>query len=139
MQGFKLLRVQDLSENLFLRTVLVLVLFLLGCGEERPSTVMSVESFKPLLKEMLIAESGVEALPLSYTEKKESREQRYRLIFQNAHISSEEFFTSFEYYRMQPEMMDSMYASILDELNESLMQQRMTVSPGLEASLPNRP
>ena len=100
---------------------------------------MSAESFRPLLKEMLIAESGVEALPLSNTEKKDAREQRYRLIFQNAGISAEEFFTSFEYYRMQPEIMDSLYANILDELNESLMQQRMPINPGLEASLPSRP
>jgi hypothetical protein len=139
MQRFKLLRVQDLSPNSYFRVLLILVFFLISCGEDRPATVMSTESFKPLLKEMLIAESGVEALPLSYTEKKEAREQRYRLIFQNASISADEFFTSFEYYRMQPEIMDSMYTSILDELNETLMQQRMTISPGLEASLPNRP
>jgi len=130
--------VQALSVNLFLGILLNLVLFLFGCGEERPSTVMSAKSFRPLLKEMLIAESGVEALPLSYTEKKDAREQRYRLIFQNAGISAEEFFTSFEYYRMQPEIMDSLYANILDELNESLMQQRMPINPGLEASLPSR-
>ncbi len=139
MHGFKLLRVQDLSVNLFLGVLLNLVLFLFGCGEKQASTVMAAESFRPLLKEMLIAESGVEALPLSYTEKKEAREQRYRLIFQNAGISAEDFFNSFEYYRMQPEIMDTLYAHILDELNESLMQQRMTINPGLDSSLLNRP
>lgn len=119
---------------------LILILgSLTGCQEELPNGILSPESFRPLLKEMLIAESGVEGLSISYAEKKEARDQRYRIICKEQGVELESFFTSFEYYRSHPEMMDSMYAVILDELNEDLMQQRSSINPGLEAAITNRP
>lgn len=122
-----------------LRTLLIGLLMLTGCGESGSEAVIPVEEFRPLLLEILIAESGVEALPLTYSEKKEAREVRYRMVCKEKNISPEQFMSSFEYYRSHPEIMDSMYAQILDELNESLMEQRMPVSMPIDSAVRARP
>lgn len=120
-------------------TVILAIGLVLACQEEIPESILPPETFSPLLKEMLIAESGVEGLTISYSEKKEARDQRYRIICKEKGIEIEEFFKSFEYYRSHPEIMDSLYASILDELNEDLMQQRMNFKPELEAAITPHP
>jgi hypothetical protein len=122
------------------RFVHVLLLSLLaGCNPDTPSGILSPESFRPVLKEILIAESGVEALSLNYQEKKLAREQRYQLIFKSHDLSPVTFMQNFEYYRTHPEIMDSMYAGILDELNEDLMQQRVFPVANPNLKTPNRP
>lgn len=119
--------------------LLLCILMLTGCGDSGSEAVIPVEEFRPLLREILIAESGVEALPLTFSEKKEAREVRYRMVCKEKNISPEQFMSSFEYYRSHPEIMDSMYAQILDELNESLMEQRMPVGSPIDSAVRARP
>lgn len=117
----------------------LLFLWLCSCGESIPEGILDPEMFRPVLKEILIADSGVDTLPLSFKEKKAERERRYDLIYGKYGLTRETFLKNFEYYRERPEIMDVMYGQIIDELNEMMTQQQMPVNPTFDSSLKPQP
>jgi hypothetical protein len=109
--------------------VLALSILLFACNEGKPDHILGTEDFIPVLRDILIADNGVEALGLNPESRNIERERRYQIIYKKYNLTPETFLQNFEYYREKPEVMDEMYAIIVDDLSEMLANKQLPVNP----------
>jgi hypothetical protein len=95
-----------------------------GCNTSETGAEISVEKMQYILKEILIADNGVETLGYPLEERKVERERRYEAIFRAAQVTRQEFWENFKIYRSQPALMDSMYLQIIEEISEEIVNNR---------------
>jgi hypothetical protein len=109
--------------------IFALFALLLGCNQGKPDHILETEAFIPVLRDILIADNGVEALGLDVIGRNIERERRYQIIYKKYQLTPETFLQNFEYYREKPEVMDEMYARIVDDLSEMLADKQLPVNP----------
>lgn len=112
-----------------MRAFFVSVLFALGlaaCGEDKPQFLIPTEEMVPILKEMQIAYSGVDYEIKDVAKRKSKYAEMNALILDKYAVNVDTFFMSYEYYQEHPEILDSIYMRVIEELNLEMMplQQR---------------
>jgi len=109
--------------------ILMLLFQTFACTSANKGLILSQDEFKEVLKELLIADNGVETLGLKPEERSRERERRYQLIYQKFNLSPEIFLINFEYYRERPALMDAIYSQIIDEISEMLTSRQLPSNP----------
>lgn len=114
--------------NHILRTffLLVIVLWMVSCGESRPEGVLSKEEMVQVMEELYIAEEKVNYLALSRDSAKKVFEVMGAKVFESAATTDSAFKRSFDYYMERPRQMEVIYSALVDTLQ--LREQRAPVN-----------
>ena len=108
---------------------LIILCFLLACTspkERIPEGILSQKEFASILKEVHLAEATFE---LQKTNGKEEAENAlvnsYQTIYGNHHIDENKFQETLNYYANNPDELEEIYATVLEELTK----ERTTLNP----------
>lgn len=105
---------------------LLLTLALMACGGNEVGYLLPEETMVHILKDMHIAHAGVDQTTNSVKKRPEKYRDFNRMILDDYEIDRDTFWTTYKYYQYHPQMMDSLYVLVIEELNVELapLQQR---------------
>lgn len=93
------------------------VLFLSGCTENnKPEGLLSEDEMVNVLIDIQITEGIASALPIAYDSSENLYKIMEREVFEKHQVEDSVFTQSLRYYLQYPDVMDDMYAKILDSL-----------------------
>jgi Domain of unknown function (DUF4296) len=110
---------------------LLLAVALVACGaDDRPDFLMPQEKIVPILKEMQIAYAGIDITVHDEALKQKQYSEMNALILDRFNVNADTFFLSYDYYQSHPEILDSIYMRVIEELNLEMMPlQKKTNQP----------
>jgi len=101
--------------------ILALSVLILSCGEEKksiaiPENILSKEKMAQVITDIHLAEAQASLRSLPDTTSKGSIS--FQKIFDKDSISKQQYEESLSFYIEHPEMLDSVYAQVLNELSK---------------------
>jgi len=99
---------------------MVMLIVSCGKGEEKiPDNLIARERLIPLLADMQYTEAIIQLKNLSYTDStKNIAYGHYKYIFEKHHVTSEQFTTTFDWYKSHPKEMSELYKDVLTQLSK---------------------
>ncbi|GAB4423960.1 MAG: hypothetical protein OHK0039_40850 [Bacteroidia bacterium] len=91
------------------------LLFLSACREQQPPAI-DTALMRELLKDIHLADSWVDAQTGSAEERRALRDALYQEILAKKAVEPQTFFDSYAYYIDHPELLDSIYLYIIEDL-----------------------
>ncbi|MEM6264230.1 MAG: DUF4296 domain-containing protein [Bacteroidota bacterium] len=92
-----------------------------GCKEDAPPEgLLPISDMTEILQELHLIDAGVNKLTKIPRERDSLTQVYYDAVFRHLEVSREGFYNSYTYYLKEPELMDSIYGDILDNLNQRL-------------------
>ena len=112
---------------------LLFLFFLASCTSkpvEIPPDVLSSNKLIPVLTDIHLAEAMLQIKNLGRSDSTRSIAYGYYAeIFRQHHITSEQFRRSMDFYMSQPELMSSIYDSVITQLSTRNLNNQMPASP----------
>lgn len=109
-------------------TYLSLLLLLFACAPKQPKPsrdMLSQTQMSDIITELHIADALAMSNKSRNQDSMKAATVNYRnFIFDKYHISHEQFLTSFEFYKQNPILLDSVYAEVVTKLSSKEMLYR---------------
>lgn len=104
---------------------------LAACSDdERPAYLLPTEKIVPILKEMQIAYAGIDVTEQNEEARKKKYAEMNALILDRFGVNADTFYLSYEFYQNHPEILDTIYMRVIEELNLEMMpMQKRRVQP----------
>ncbi|MBS1771662.1 MAG: DUF4296 domain-containing protein [Bacteroidetes bacterium] len=101
---------------------LLFSLFVISCGNEKKADVLPADKMQQMLTDIHMAEAySTMVNDSTHTMRNKNLDSLavyYKQIFKHYNITPEEFAKSVDWYKKNPEMLDSIYAKIIPELSK---------------------
>ena len=106
------------------------LIFLTACTQDKvPAGIMKPDEMVPVLLDMHLVEGYMGSSSLGEDSLKKVASGYYTLVYKKHRLSKEQFRKSLDYYSRRPELLDSIYSSILHELNTQSRQISSSPAP----------
>jgi hypothetical protein len=119
---------------------LAICLVLAACGqEEAPLDILTQSEMVPVLKDMQIAYAGVDNTVRNTKQLSKKYEEMNQLVLKKNNVDRERFKRSYDYYKMQPELMDTIFSLVIGALNEEMAALQAGKVPSSKLIRPAEP
>ncbi len=106
----------------FFMLLLVVVLAVSACKEEKPvipADVLQPKQMAVVLADIQLADASIQIRSLTATDStKLIAVAYYKEVFQKNNLTQESFSKSFSWYQQHPDMLATVYESVIDELSK---------------------
>lgn len=100
----------------------ILCMLLVACNSDsKPSDILSQEELVPVLTDLEIAYAGVDQTVKDPKERKDKYEEMNSLVLKKHNMEKETFFSSYQWYESQPEILDTIFKQVIISLNKELL------------------
>lgn len=114
---------------------------LVACSEEEvtatapdgtPVAVLPEDTFVLVLKDMHIVQAGVDHTVDNPKERTEEYRQYNKLVLDRMNIAPDRFYASYKHYQRQPEVLDSIYVRVIEQLNVEISGYQKGGNPNFQ-------
>ncbi len=96
-----------------------LSLIMAGCSsQETPQNLLNVPDMVDILTEFHLAEAAITRENMSVKDREVRRHYYQDVILKEKEVDREAFFQSYHYYLTRPELIDTIYSRMIDDLNQ---------------------
>ncbi|MFN9518711.1 MAG: DUF4296 domain-containing protein [Bacteroidota bacterium] len=85
---------------------------------EAPANLLPAQKMTEVRTQIHLADALVSSMHQANDSALIQRKSMYALIYQRAGVSENDFVASFNYYKLMPEQIDSIYAHVIEELGK---------------------
>lgn len=82
---------------------------------------MPEEEIVPVLKDLEIAYAGVDQTVKDPRERQEKYQEMNGIVLRKHNVDKDQFYTSYQWYERQPELLDSIFKLVIIQLNHDLV------------------
>ena len=107
----------------------ILTLCLAACGEEKPDFLIPQDKIVPILKDMQIGYAGIDLTVANEKIRSQKYAELNALILDKYRVNADTFFMSYNYYQDHPEVLDSIYLRVIEELNLEMIPLQQKNAP----------
>jgi hypothetical protein len=100
---------------------LIIILLLFGCAPEKPQSprdMLSQQQMSDIIAEMHLADAIINMKNITPDSAKQAGVNLREFIYEKHHTDHKQFTESFEFYKMNPMLMDSVYAEVIIKLSD---------------------
>lgn len=107
----------------FFSFALLFALLLTACGSESvPDGILLEEEMVPVLKDLQIAYAGVDQTVKNPRQRPMKYEEMNQIVLKKYKLSQTQFFDSYQWYQTRPELMDTIFQRVINQLNQELVE-----------------
>jgi hypothetical protein len=110
----------------------IILMFFAACTTQKPiepempENLLPPEKMVEVITQMHLADALVMSLPNAVDSAAIHRKAMYDFIYQKLKVNEQDFQSSFNYYKMMPEQIDSIYGHVIEELGKLESQKSVT-------------